>query len=282
MERKIDLPKLWKQCTLGFAAVCFLVLVIIMKKSVLWFVLVLVIYLAANAAIFNSYFLGMMGNLYFMTRNTQKAYVYYEKAIRKNTRNIMALYNWALRLLQNGSAREALSHFQKALRLNTNIMMDKSIRLAISSCCWVTGDIDGGIEILERMIREYDYINAHVYTTLGYLYFLKDDFENAEKYSLKAVEDNPEHAAAWDNLGQICFKKGDIDKAEEHFKKALEYKDTMVDSQYYLGLIYENKADYKKAEQYYKKASECPISSLNTVSKEQIDERLEAVKNRGD
>jgi len=278
MNKKLDLPKAWRQFTLGFAALCFLIVVIVLKKSIFLLIPIFIIYFLINAMIFNSYYLGMVGNFYFMTRNTEKAYIFYEKAINKNTRNISAIYNWALRLLQNGSAEEALKHFERALKLNTNIMMDKSIRLAISSCYWITGNIDGGINTLENLINDYNYINAHVFTTLGYLYFLKSDNEKAKLYTQKAIEDNPEHAAAWDNFGQIYFKEGDIEKAKENFLKAIEYKDTMVDSYYYLGLICEEQNDNKNALEYYTKADSCPISSLNTVSKEQIKERLEALK----
>ena len=47
----------------------------------------------------------------------------------------------------------------------------------------------------------------------------------------------------------------------------------MVDSLYYLGCIYEKENETDKAFECFSKAKKCNVSSLNTITKEQILEK---------
>lgn len=274
MQKKINLTTYWILWSIAIMAIFWMILVHQMRFSHLIMIPVAVIYLIINALIFNSYYLGLAGTYYLYRGKTDKAFMLYEKAIKKNTRNVHALYHWALRLLQEGEGKEALAFLEKAQRINTNIIMSKNITLAIGSCYWTIGDIDKAIETIESLINNFTYVNASVLTTIGYLYFLKENYDLAEEYSLKAVEDNSEHSAAWDNLGQIYYAKKDYPKSKEYFAKALEYKNTMVDSLFYMGKISELENNKELAKEYFEKASKCNISALNTVTKEQVNEML--------
>lgn len=280
MENKLNLPKLWKTCTLIFFAVCWIILSFVLKLSIWYIVPIMIIYFAVNALIFNSYFLGMLGNFFLISGKHQKALKFYKKAVKKNTRNVSALYAYAVEILkEDGRAEEALKILERAERLNAKIQLDKNIRLAMSSCLWVMNDIDGAIKILERLKKDYVYVNSHVHTTLGYFYYLKKDYETALAESKTALEDEPQHAAAWDNIGQIQYSLGNIQEAKDAFIKALTYRKTMVDSLYYLGIIYENEGNIAEAADCFLKTADCNISSLNTVTKEQVKEKYEKYKN---
>lgn len=278
MEKKIDLPKLWRLWTLGFFALSWIIIVFIFKQSELLLIPVFIIYLLINALIFNSYFLGMVGNFYFITGKREQAFKYFRKAISKNTRNVNTLYYYSIEILKEGKGKEALELLNKALKLNTKIIMDKNIILAIGSCYWTTGEIDKAIETLESLKKKYEYINAHVMTTLGYFYFLKKNYSKALEYSENAIKDSSEHAPAWDNMGQIYYAQNDFEKAKEYFKKALELNESMVDSLYYMGMIYESQNNTEKAKEYFEKAHLCNVTSLNTVTKEQIEEKYSKYK----
>ena len=274
MQKKVDLPKVWRNCTLIFILVTWLILDFVFKVSC-WFIIpIFIVYLILNAIAFNSYFLGMLGNFYMRAGKYSKAFEYYKKAIDKNTKNVATLYIYATEILKDeGRADEALKHLERARNLNAKMHLDKNIRLSISSCYWVKNDIDRAINTLESLISDYSYLNAHVYTTLGYFYILKNDFDKAMQYSKKAIDDTPTHSAAWDNIGQIYFKQENFNDAKAAFIKALEYKATMVDSLYYLGLIYEKEGESDKAFECFSKAKKCNVSKLNTITMEQILEK---------
>ncbi|MCD7904058.1 MAG: tetratricopeptide repeat protein [Clostridiales bacterium] len=277
MDKKINLPKYWRYFTLGFLMLCWIVLVFIMDKPEWTIIPAFIVYLLINALVFRSYTLGVIGNYWYTIRHFEKAYKYFEKAVKSGTHHVKALYLYALRLLQDGNGREALKYFELAEKYNCGILMEKYITVSKSSCYWIMGEIDKAISLLEGLMEKFSYISTDAYTTLGYLYFLKDNLEKAEKYTNKAIEDSEDHAPAWDNLGQIYYKKGKTDKAKEYFEKALSYKE-IADSLYFMGRIREDEGKEKEAEEYYERALKCSISALNTVTEEEIKNRLKTLK----
>ncbi len=217
-----------------------------------------------------------MGNYQFALGNANKAIALYKLAISKNTKNSVAYLNYAIILVKDGNPKEALLYLEKARKFNgaKNVITAKGIALTIGTCYWVMGEIDKAIGELENLKAKYEYVNHHVLTTLGYLYIVKGDLEKALQYTNEAIEDTPNSGSAFDNLGQIFLLKGEQDKAREAFLKAVEFNKDLVDSYYYLGIIAEEQSNKQEAKSYFEKAAACSITSLNTVTKEQILEKL--------
>ncbi|MCD7777844.1 MAG: tetratricopeptide repeat protein, partial [Clostridiales bacterium] len=262
-----------------FLMLSWIVLVFIMDKPEWPLIPAFIVYLLINALIFRSYTLGAIGNYWYTIKHFTKAYGYFEKAVNSGTHHVKALYLHALKLLQDGKGEEALKYFERAEKYNFNVLMEKYITVSKSSCYWIMGDIDKANSLLEGLMKKFSYISTDAYTTLGYLYYLKDDLEKAEIYTNKAIEDNDEHSPAWDNLGQIYYKKGEVQKAKEYFEKAISFKD-IVDSLYFMGRISEDEGNIKEAEEYYERALKCNISALNTVTEEEIKNRLTALRRK--
>ena len=280
-QQKIDWVKYWKGFTLGFLMLAWIIAVFYLRYPLWIMIPITFVYLVINSLIFYSYYLGMVGNFYYFTRQPDKALKYYRKAIAKNTKNVAALYNYSLEMLHKGNAQEALACLERAEKYNTQLLYEKNIPLAISSCYWIMGgeeNIRKAIAILEKLKDNYQYVNDSTYTTLGYFYLLMGEFDKAEEYTKTALKDNAESAPAWDNMGQIAFARGDMEKAEEHFQKALSFRSAMVDSLFYMGVIRERQGRRDEALEYYKKAEKCNISSLNTVTLAQVEAKIKALE----
>lgn len=217
--------------------------------------------------------LGFVGNIYFSTGKTAKAEAMFQRAIKGNPKNATIYLNYAILLVRNGDATPALEYLKKAQSLKPQVLTDKNIMLTMGSCYWVMGEIDKAVEVLESLRNKYDYVNCSVLITLGYMYLIKGDYEKAWELSNKAILDTPESGSAWDNLGQISFRQGDLSQAKESFLKAVQYKENLVDSYYYLGVIAEEEKLEDDAKKYFQKAHSCTITSLNTITKEQVDEK---------
>jgi len=218
---------------------------------------------------------GFLGNLNYARGNTDTAIKFLKTAVEKNTKNPSVYLNYAIYLLQDGKASEALPLLKKAESINTKIMTDKNILVTMGSCYWIMGEIDKAIETLAHLKNKHEYVNANVLTTLGYMYFLKEDYSQAIEFTNKALEEEPESGAAWDNLGQIYYKTSEFEKSETAFSKALEFREDLVDSNYYMGLLYEKKGDTVKAKEYFTKANSCYITALNSVTKEEVQKMYE-------
>lgn len=224
--------------------------------------------------------LAGVANMYYQRGKREKARAMYERSFRNKVKNPAVFLNYAVMRLHDGDAEIALNYAQKSLELKPDIMAEKNINLTIGSCYWMLGEIDKAVAHLEGMVSKYDYVNAHVLTTLGYLYILAGDLDKAKATSEKAIEDTPDSGAAWDNMGQIYLAQGDLDNAEKAFKKAISFRDNLVDSHYLLGTIYEKRNDVASAREAFMRAYSCKVSSLNTVTKEQVMEKYTQYKDR--
>lgn len=276
-QQKIDLVKYWRYMFLGYMMLAFIILVHLMQLPEWWLIPAFFLYLIVSAIVCHNYVLGMIGNMYYFFRKPDKAKEFYTIAVKRNTRNVKALYNYALDALHEGKAKEALEVFQRAEKINTKVLFEKLIPLAISSCYWVLGDVDKAITTIEDLQKKFNYINPNTLTTLAYFYLLKKNFDKAEELTNKAIADNETYAPAWDNLGQIYFTKGDNPKAKEYFEKALEYRESMTESLYYMGLISKAEGDNEKAKEYLEKANNGYISALSTVKREDIEKELNSL-----
>lgn len=273
-QQKIDLVKYWKFMFLGYMMLAFIILVHLKQMSEWTLIPAFFLYLIVSAIVCHNYVLGMIGNTYYFFRKPDKAKKYYKIAVKRNTRNVKALYNYALDALHEGRAEEALNIFQRAEKINTKVLFEKLIPLAISSCYWILGNVDKAITTIEDLQTKFDYINPNTLTTLAYFYLLKNDFEKAEELTNKALKDNNSYAPAWDNLGQIYYAKGDLKEAKKNFLKALEIRDTMTESLYYMGLISKSEDNIEKAREYFEKANNGYISALSTVKRTDIENEL--------
>lgn len=220
------------------------------------------------------YILGFLGNFYLRTFKLDKAIKYFEKALKYNTKSVVALYNYGLVLLQQGNSEKALNLFEKAQALNKKPLYEKLIILAISSCYWKMEKIPQAIDILENLKNNYEYISPEALTTLGYFYMLNKEYEKAIKVSKEVLEKEPNYASAWDNLGQIYFFQNDFKNAKENFLKSIELNPYSVDSLYYLGILEEQEDNKEKALEYFKMAKKCKITALNTISEKDLEEKL--------
>ena len=256
----------------AFLAVYYVVLYVFQWP----FYVLMLIYAAALAVlafIFRAGLCSTLANLYYSRGNKDKAQAMFERSFKYNTKNPIAYLNYSIMTVHGGDGAKGLEYAQKALALKPNVMTEKNTYLTIGSCYWVMGDLDKAVETLEGMIERYDYVNGHVLSTLGYLYIITNKLDKAMETTKKAIQESPDSAAAWDNLGQIYLLQDDIEKSEEAFLKAVSLRDALVDSLYYLGIINEKKNLPDKAEEYFFKAYRCNISKLNTVTKEQVEEK---------
>lgn len=265
--------KIWWGITLTVFIIAFLYIVSIRHMAWYYLIPIYLGYFILNYFLFFGTALGITGYVLQAFHKEDAAIKFYRLAIGFHTKSFNALAAYGLILIRQGNPKEALPLFEKILSLKPGTLVEKIAVINQGICYWLMGDLDLAIEILEGMTHRYDYINPDVYTTLGYLYILKKDYETALTYTNKALEDTKTHGPALDNLGQIHYFLGDLEKAEQFFKEALENKGTMVDSKYYLGLIYEQQNKMDLAKEYFEAAYNSNISPLNTVTREEVVEK---------
>src|SRR3989338_2343204 len=96
-------------------------------------------------------------------------------------------------------------------------------------------------------VLKIDERNTEAYKGLGYLYFLKKDYEHAREIYEFLLKLNLDDPVVYRNLGEIASYKGDLKGAEEKYRRSLELD--QADLQTYLDLaeVYLNLDDSQKA-----------------------------------
>lgn len=200
----------------------------------------------------------------------------YKGAWEHNSHCVPGLIAYSLYNLKNYQYPLALEILQKTVALpKINPVFLKYAELDLGIAWWKNGRLDKAIEQLEEMAAKYEYFSEEFNTTLGYFYCEAGDFAKAAEYTDKALHENENSAAGYDNLGQIAYRSGDYDEAEKMFLRALRIKDTLADSKYYLGMIYESRENYEEAAQYFLLAHKSPLTGMNTIAPETIEEKYQ-------
>lgn len=264
-----------RDINLLFMILSLIIVIFVLGKP--WYML-LGVYLAYFIIKYFLFFGTSIGNTAYyvqsILRNDELAIKLYKLAIKCNTKSSYALTSYGLILLRAGKPKSALKLFKKILSIKTSKpLIVKYTYSNMAMCYWKLDKIDKAISIMEKMFTKYEYFNADFYTTLGFMYIVKEDYDKALEYTNKALEEDENHGPAFDNIGQVNYFLGNYEEAKQNFIKALELRDTMADSKYYLGLIYELEDNTEKAKEYFTKAHESNITGLNTVSREQVDEK---------
>ncbi|RPJ81680.1 MAG: response regulator [Deltaproteobacteria bacterium] len=129
------------------------------------------------------------------------------------------------------------------------------------------GDIDGAIvEVLAAMDADPD--SSRPARELGYLYYKKGDFKNAEKYYIKAAHMNKLDVIAFHRLGELYLEKNDIDNAIKFLEKAISISPRHVSRGVNFGKILVQKGMKQKAVGIFKKA--ISISDDSIALREEI------------
>ena len=144
-------------------------------------------------------------------------------------------------LYRRGGSYERLGDYQKAdedLKYSLKINPDDAYVLNYLAYSWLERDykIDEAMEMLEKAyaLRSND---PYITDSIGWAYYLIDNFIEAEKYIKKAVELMPEDPTVNDHYGDILWKLNrniqaryfwnyvlSLDDADEDIKKKINIK----------------------------------------------------------
>lgn len=293
----------WRSITIGFLILSYLAVIVFMHQPIaIWFILVGT-WILLLVLIFFGTFIGIIGVLLQTITRKQKPFIpFFRAAYKFGTQNATILASYGLVLLRENNAEEALRCFDRALTNSTYFMSTKTLKCNKAIALWKLDQVEEAINLYLEVIenfgkdnqkfmtdRTYDqegiddlvamntYLYPQDYTTIGFLYTLQGQYEEATFFSKAALAKKDDFAAAYDNLGQIDYFQKRIPEAKAHFDKALELNPNLPDSLFFAGLVALFEGDKEKGKDYLLKARECKIDGLNTVSYEMVDAALKGI-----
>ena len=110
------------------------------------------------------------------------------------------------------------------------------------------GNLAKSIEYLEKVIEAEEGAKKSKLTlTLGELYCLDDNFDQAKSMFQSHLIDHPESIQAMVGLANICVKRKDDDNAIKHYEQVVEHDNQNHFVWYRLGILYDKRKDFLKA-----------------------------------
>lgn len=120
-------------------------------------------------------------------------------------------------------------------------------------------------EYFSQEILKNDPKNANVVHLLAIIAVERKDNENALKYFLKAVQLSPNPLFKY-NLANYYYQINNFEKAEEYYFKALENNENYPDCHNSLGNLFRSKKEYNKALKHYLKARKIRPTDPNYIN----------------
>ena len=174
----------------------------------------------------------------------------FRHAIAVTEDNYIALNNFGGALLDQDRTIEAMSQFEKAIRLKPtyapahNNLGDALLKM---------GQIDEAISQFQEAIRlKPDSANAHY--NLGLALGRKGQIDGAINQYREAIRLNPDYAGAHNNLGNALLNKGRTAEAISQYQTAIRLKPDYADAHNNLGIAFFNKGQTDGAISQYQEA----------------------------
>ena len=164
--------------------------------------------------------------------------------------NNYEMMNLAYTIERNSSKDLAKANLILKAYLKNNYS-DK-VMVALATNYFDLGNKKEGFELYNQRIENYPY-SIGFYTDLSDLYYAAQDYDNALKYELKALEFVPYIGGYWNKIGAIyeAMKKNEL--AEDAFKKAIYYTPTNYEARKQLRKLQGKKdlfENFEKADAY--------------------------------
>jgi tetratricopeptide (TPR) repeat protein len=176
---------------------------------------------------------------------------------------------------------EAISVFEKFLEKNPG---SSQIHINIGNCYIQKNELDKAAQefnkVLEGIKPEKDDISANEIATkamagMGEVYLLKGDFEKAQKYIEKVLDNYPEDERMTFNMGEIYFSNNKIGEAIHYYELSKQINPKWGKPYLKLGYAYLNKGNFEKAKENFRMFIKVDPDSPDVQTAQNILEYLE-------
>ncbi len=161
-------------------------------------------------------------------KDDEKAIFYLNQALEIEPDDVQLI--GTLAMIYNGMRKFELSDslYERALELEPN---DPLINNNYSYAFATRGiQLERALEMVKISIKA-DSLNSSYLDTIGWVYYMLGNYNNAKLYLEKAIEVGGESAVMLDHLGDVEFKLGNNSKALELWEKAFKLDPTKTEIQ---------------------------------------------------
>lgn len=186
-----------------------------------------------------------LGEAYLSDGNTTAALREFMKAEKLNADDPILQNDLGLVYMAKEKVDLAASHFEKAVRLKPDYSLAKN---NLGSAYLVLKQWDKAISVLKEVTGDMLYATPHFpLANLGWAYYNKGDYAQAEKYLKEALNLRADFNVAQMNLGRTYLATGRLHKALTLFEEAAKTNPKNPALLLELGKTYRMMGDYNNA-----------------------------------
>jgi len=163
-----------------------------------------------------------LGVAYGHNEKHQNALSEFKKALKIDPHYFYSYFNRGALYGKMKEHKKAIKDFSVFLKDSSNKSFTSSAFGYRGKSYFAIGKYAPAISDFKKALKLKDEPSADIYCGLAMAYLAKTDFKKALENFEKAIEINPELAAAYSGIGVILFQQKEYDKAITQFKKALE------------------------------------------------------------
>ena len=114
-------------------------------------------------------------------------------------------------------------------------------------------DFQKAVEALKVFEKKNSKIASTAANNLSFLYFLKGESKEAEKYADQAIESDRYNPYALVNRGNIHYKAGELEKARDYYQESLSIESGCAEALYNLGLTFKTMGNLENSLECFEK-----------------------------
>jgi type IV pilus biogenesis/stability protein PilW len=198
--------------------------------------------------------LNKRGASFLSNGELNKAFVEFQKALKVNPENTETLNFLGYISTRYGKYEEAVSYYRKAVAIDPNYSE------AVNNLGIAYAELeqwDRAVQQFNTALKDPTYRTPdRAYSNLGFAYYMKGDYREAEKALKEALVRNPVSARAMYVLGLVYIKLDDDDLAIDSLMKAIGMVPDYVDAHWELANIYLRTGDKARALKHFEVVAE--------------------------
>lgn len=253
-----------------------IIIIVILNSNILLGIISIIAYISFMLYSGRIRIYSYKGRMSYSRGDLNDAAQWFRKACETGKAKTETKVSYAYILLKSGNLEDS----EKTLSSLLSSKLDKDTEMLVKSnlalVLWKKGSFDDALDMMDEVIKNYK--TSTVYGTMGYFLILRGDLDRALEFNLEAYDYNSADAIITDNLGQTYYLRGEYDKASELYEKLIPTKPNFPSAYYNYGLLLFKQGKNEDAIDNMQKALNFKFSFLSTISKEEIEAKIEEIK----
>ncbi len=214
----------------------------------------------------------------FDTGDMDAARVHIKKAVDAESGDSILRASCGFMYLKMGAPVDAERMLNVALSTAKTPREKYNAQTIMSLLLWKKGKLDEAIAMLESVMENYK--TSTTYATMGFFMIARGNVKKALDFNREAYEFNAKNPVILDNYGSALIMDGAYGEAMKIYEELMPLNPTFPDAYFNLARLYEAMGRNEEALGMYQTAASRKFWYTSTITREEVEEHLEALEEK--